>query len=75
MIITGSIAATTHTPCQKRVATTMATTRPVAAAPTALTTWLRRQCPPAFPSRTPMRRQYTTMPACDRVNAVNTPTA
>ena len=49
--------------------TTTSSTMSVAHDPTALTTWLRRQ--PFSRSL----RWWTTMPACDRVNPVNTPTA
>ena len=59
----------THAPLVNFVIATMSRTTSVATAPTPLSTMLRRQCG-CF-----SLRWWRTMPDCESVNDVNTPTA
>ncbi len=59
----------THAPLVNLVIATMSVTMPVAVAPTALITV------PRFHAGSRSLRWWITMPACDSVNDVNTPTA
>ena len=64
----GIAAMTIHAPLANFVIVTTTSTIPVVTAPMPLITALRCQ----LPSR--VRSHRLTMPACERVNAVNTPT-
>ena len=59
----------THAPPVNFVIATIRVTMPVATAPTALITMLR------FHAGSRSRRWWITIPVCDSVNDVNTPTA
>ena len=68
-MITGTTTSGTHAPLVNLVAATMIRTIRVANDPMPFTTTPRRH------PRSRRRRWWTTMPACDSVNDVNTPTA
>ena len=67
-MITGIAAITIQAPCVNFVTVTITSTTPVALAPIALMIMLR--CHPGPRSR----RQRLTIPLCESVNAVKTPT-